>query len=57
MSFFIKYLDIQKMDKNKCPKSQNQNTFHFRKTGFFSTYEGKKFYPLFREFKEFLFRM
>jgi hypothetical protein len=45
------------MDKNKCPKSQNQKTFHFRKTGIFSTHEGKKFAHFFREFKEFLFKM
>jgi hypothetical protein len=36
------------MDKNKCPKLKNQNTFHFRKTRIFSTHEGKNF-PSFSE--------
>ncbi len=45
------------MDKNKCPKSQNQKTFHFRKPIFFSTCEGNNFAPHFAEFKEIPFRM
>jgi hypothetical protein len=45
-------LDIPKMDKNKCPKIENQNTFHFSKPPIFSSYVGKKNPPKFRNLKK-----
>jgi len=40
------------MDKNKCPKIKNQNTFHFLKSPIFSSYVGKKKQPNFRNLKK-----
>ena len=49
--------NIPKMDKNKCPKIENQNTFHFLKSPIFSSYVGTVFLSIFQKKMKFPYIM
>ena len=48
-SFSHKISGFYKNGQKKCPKSENQNTFHFQKTMYFPSYVGKKKWPKIRK--------